>query len=120
MGKIKINLSLSCNNEKIYDNNIFYGIKTSNYIVYKEDNTNVKLIIGRDSINLIKNKDDYELNMIFKNNSINQGTIKTEDGIIELNVKTINLCIDKKIEIMYYVEETENKYELSLYYEVIK
>ena len=118
MGKIKINLNLICNNKIVYNNNVFYGIKISNSIVYYENDTKVKLIINEDSVNLIRHDNNQEINIIFKNNSTNKGFIKTNDGIIDLNVKTINLCIDKKIEIMYYVEETENQYKLC--YEVIE
>ena len=113
MGKIflKSNLISDIENLELSVN----GIKTNNKIIYKENNVTVTILIYNNKIEMNRVSAEYEINLIFKQNSKTISTyflLGTSKKFI-LNTYTKKLDIkDNKLNIDYNLEGNNFSYLL--------
>lgn len=115
MSKIRIKLIL---NKDIF---LFEGIKSRNLITYKDQDILVKFDVS-DTIKMIRENDDYKLELIFINNceSIGSYFLKQYNKKMDITINTINLFIgDNYFEISYNIVESDQAFNLKLEFEEI-
>lgn len=108
MSRIKIKIAL--NNSKF----IFNGIKTQNSIIYKDNDTNVKIIIDN-NINLIRENKDFKIELLFqKNKKTNcKCFLKNYNKYLNLLIETKILEYDEKsLHILYKINDDNINFKL--------
>ena len=113
MSKIKIKIIL--NEERFtYD-----GIKSKNTIKYKDKDMLVKIEISN-NITMIRENDDYKLELIFNNNE-SRGSyyLKKYHKMIDIVVNTNQLEIGENYIFINYKIEDNEQFEFKLEYEAI-
>lgn len=115
MGKINLKANLVSPDEIL--NIDTSGIKTSNKIVYKENNITVTILIQNNRIEMNRTCNEYKINLVFEKN---EKTISTYQVFgmpktFDLETKTKKLIIkDNKIELEYELEGNNFKYSLEM------
>lgn len=120
MSKIKIKVLLTENNNIII-NDEYIGIKTSNRIIYNENDIKVALTIFKDKLIILRETSQYLLKLELNSNEETISTYKLKgytDVIITINTKVLEL--DDYIYTEYYLKEQDKHYKFKLNYEVIK
>lgn len=105
MSKINLRLKLKSEEENL-DLNI-KGIKNNNKVIYKENNVNVTLIINKNTIEMNRSCNEYNINLVFEKDKTTMSTYKVFGASKEflLETKTNKLQIsNKKITIDYDLE----------------
>lgn len=113
MSKIKIKIIL---NEESFT---YDGIKSKNTIKYKDKDMLVKIEISN-NITMIRENDDYKLELIF-NNSESSGSyyLKKYHKMINIVVNTNQLEIGENYIFINYKIEDNEQFEFKLEYEAI-
>ena len=96
------------------------GIKTKNTYKYKENDILVKVKVDRDILYINRKCNDYEINLVFKENSNTISTYTVFGGFKKFNLetKTNKLIISSdKIELEYSIEDSRFKYLLEVKHE---
>ena len=114
MSKIKIKIIL---NKEIFD---FDGIKSKNTIKYKDKDILVKIDISN-NIGLIRENDNYKLELIFNSDNQSSGSyyLKKYNKKINIVVNTNQLNIGDNYFFINYTIEDNEQFDFKLEYEVI-
>lgn len=115
MGKINLKATLISDEENL--NIETTGIKTSNKIVYKENNIIVTILIFDNKIEVNRSCNEYKIKFIFEKNkkTISKYNVFGIDKEFLLETNTNELIIeDNKIKINYNLEGNDFKYMLVL------
>lgn len=121
MSKIKIKVSLTCNESIIYNKQEFIGIKLDNIIKYKENDISVCINILENKLEIIRKNDKYnlKLNLILNKETDSVYTL-TNYGDLIIKTFTKKLTCDNHIDVEYYLNEQDELYKFELLYEVIE
>lgn len=104
MSKVNGVISLIQNKEQIYKQLPIKAIKSSNKIVYKENNIHVTILNHNNTINMKRKHPEYLIEMTFEIGKVCKGKYFVEElgSFIELETNTSLLVYDNsKIEIEY-------------------
>ena len=115
MGKINLKANLVSPDEIL--NIDISGIKTSNKIVYKENNITVTILIQNNRIEMNRTCNEYKINLVFENNKKTISTYQVfgMPKTFDLETKTKKLIIkDNIIELEYELEGNNFKYSLEM------
>ena len=113
MGKINLKASLISDEENLSIETT--GIKTSNKIVYKENNITVTILIFNNKIEMSRTCNEYKINLIFEKekDTISKYNVFGMPKEFLLETKTNKLIIeDNKIDLNYNLEGNNFKYSL--------
>ena len=113
MGKINLKANLVSPDEIL--NIDISGIKTSNKIVYKENNITVTILIQNNRIEMNRTCNEYKINLVFENNkkTISNYQVFGMPKTFDLETKTKKLIIkDNIIELEYELEGNNFKYSI--------
>jgi hypothetical protein len=104
-------------------NGFILGTKEDNQISYHEEKISVAIILESDKITLLRESEDYKIELTFINNLLTNGScyLKKEESTIPLKVMT-NLLVVKEnsIELKYTINTKEGESYFILEYEVLK
>jgi hypothetical protein len=118
---IKIKTRFNENDNKY--NGFILGTKEDNQISYHEEKISVAIILESDKITLLRESEDYKIELTFINNLLTNGSyyLKKEESTIPLKVMT-NLLVVKEnsIELKYTINTKEGESYFILEYEVLK
>ncbi len=115
MGKINLKANLVSPDEIL--NIDTSGIKTSNKIVYKENNITVTILIQNNRIEMNRTCNEYKINLVFEKNKKTISTYQVfgMPKTFDLETKTKKLIIkDNIIELEYELEGNNFKYSLEM------
>ena len=115
MSKINIKMLL---NDDIF---IYEGIKSKNSIIFKEKDILVKINI-LDEIQLIRENDEYKLELFFSKNSRTKGKyfLKKYNKYIDLFIDTKKILItDNSLEIIYNISDNSEQVYFKIEFEEI-
>ena len=120
MSKINLRVSLTCNENIIYNEQEFVGIYNSDTISYKENDILVTLKLKPNKeIKMKRKNNNYNIELIFIENKETNGLYELKKyGNIPLTVFTKKLICDNHIYIEYYLNKQDELYKLNLFYEV--
>ena len=96
------------------------GIKTKNTYKYKEKDILVNVKVEKDILYINRKCNDYEINLVFKENNNTISTYTVFGGLKKFNLetKTNKLKISKdRIELEYVIEDSKFKYLLEVTHE---
>ena len=113
MGKINLKANLVSPDEIL--NIDISGIKTSNKIVYKENNITVTILIQNNRIEMNRTCNEYKINLVFENNkkTISNYQVFGMPKTFDLETKTKKLIIkDNIIELEYELEGNNFRYSI--------
>ena len=113
MGKINLKANLVSPDEIL--NIDISGIKTSNKIVYKENNITVTILIQNNRIEMNRTCNEYKINLVFEENkkTISNYQVFGMPKTFDLETKTKKLIIkDNIIELEYELEGNNFKYSI--------
>lgn len=113
MGKINLKANLVSPDEIL--NIDISGIKTSNKIVYKENNITVTILIQNNRIEMNRTCNEYKINLVFENNkkTISNYQVFGMPKTFDLETKTKKLIIKENlIELEYELEGNNFKYSI--------
>ena len=113
MGKINLKANLVSPDEIL--NIDTSGIKTSNKIVYKENNITVTILIQNNRIEMNRTCNEYKINLVFENNKKTISTYQVfgMPKTFDLETKTKKLIIKENlIELEYELEGNNFKYSI--------
>jgi len=113
MGKINLKANLVSPDEIL--NIDVSGIKTSNKIVYKENNITVTILIKNNRIEMNRSCNEYKINLVFENNkkTISNYQVFGMPKTFDLETKTKKLIIEENlIELEYELEGNNFKYSI--------
>ena len=113
MGKINLKANLVSPDEIL--NIDISGIKTSNKIVYKENNITVTILIQNNRIEMNRTCNEYKINLVFEKNkkTISNYQVFGMPKTFDLETKTKKLIIkDNIIELEYELEGNNFKYSI--------
>ena len=117
MGKINLKANLVSPDEIL--NIDTSGIKTSNKIVYKENNITVTILIQNNRIEMNRTCNEYKINFIFEKEkeTISKYNVfgMPKEFLLETKTNKLNIY-DNKIELEYELEG--NKFTYSVVWEV--
>lgn len=109
MSRFKGSINLVCDNEKVYDNFLIRGIKSSNKIIYKENDISVTIFLKDNKIEMKRETNDYIINMCFdEEETIGSYYLKKENKGLDLKIITKTLHYDNKyieLEYLLYIEK---------------
>ncbi len=111
MGKINLKANLVSPDEIL--NIDTSGIKTSNKIVYKENNITVTILIQNNRIEMNRTCNEYKINLVFEKNkkTISSYQVFGMPKTFDLETKTKKLIIKESlIELEYELEGNDFKY----------
>ena len=93
------------------------GIKTSNKVVYKENNITVTILIENNKIEMNRTCNEYKINFVFEKNkkTISKYNVfgMPKEFLLETKTKKLNIK-DNKIELEYELEGNNFKYSLEM------
>ena len=115
MGKINLKANLVSPDEILNINTT--GIKTSNKIVYKENNITVTIFIKNNKIEMNRTCNEYKINLVFEKgkNTISTYQVFGMPKVFDLETKTKKLIIkDNMIELEYELEGNNFSYSLEM------
>ena len=115
MGKINLKANLVSPDEIL--NIDTSGIKTSNKVVYKENNITVTILIQNNRIEMNRTCNEYKINLVFEKNKKTISTYQVfgMPKTFDLGTKTKKLIIkEEKIELEYELEGNNFKYSLEM------
>lgn len=117
--KIKGKTNLKTSNEIVINNKVFNGLKNDNLITYYDDGVKVNIILG-DEITLKRSNDEYEILLIFNENSKTDGKylLKKDNLFLPLYIITDKIIVGNNLLIINY-RLNEEIYEFKLEFEVI-
>ena len=120
MSKINLRVSLTCNENIIYNEQEFVGIYNSDTISYKENDILVTLKLKPNKeIKMKRKHNNYNIELIFIENKETNGLYELKKyGNIPLTIFTKKLICDNHIYIEYYLNKQDELYKLNLFYEV--
>ena len=113
MGKINLKAKLISEEENLNIN--ISGIKTSNKIIYKENNITVTILILTNRIEMNRSCNEYKINLIFDKHkkTISKYNVFGMPKEFLLETKTNNLIIkDNEISLNYNLEGNDFKYSI--------
>ena len=113
MGKINLKANLVSPDEIL--NIDVSGIKTSNKIVYKENNITVTILILNNRIEMNRTCNEYKINLVFENKkkTISNYQVFGMPKTFDLETKTKKLIIKENlIELEYELEGNNFKYSI--------
>lgn len=117
--KIKGKTNLKTSNEIVINNKVFNGLKNDNLITYYDDGVKVNIILG-DEITLKRSNDEYEILLIFNENSKTDGKyfLKKDNLFLPLYINTDKIIVGNNLLIINY-KLNDEIYEFKLEFEVI-
>ena len=96
------------------------GIKPKNTYKYKENDILVKVKVDRDILYINRKCNDYEINLVFKENNNTISTYTVFGGFKKFNLETNTnklIISSDKIELEYSIEDSRFKYLLEVKHE---
>lgn len=124
MAKIKCYVDLKTNEEIVFKNKCFDGIKNGNKISYQENNIIVTILLKDNKIIMERKSDTYKIVLEFIDNQKTTGKyfVNNENLWLPLNIFTDKILFDDLIlEIDYrLVDDNNSKFFFKIKYEVIK
>ena len=115
MGKINLKANLVSPDEILNINTT--GIKTSNKIVYKENNITVTIFIKNNKIEMNRTCNEYKINLVFEKgkNTISTYQVFGMPKVFDLETKTNKLFVkNNMIELEYELEGNNFSYSLEM------
>ena len=113
---MKVNLHIKLNASEPLDIKV-KGIKKDNYYIYYENDIKVSIYYSDDNINIIRECNDYKIDLKFKKNEKSVSTYSVFGGtkVFELNTKNTKMNVKKdRIEIDYEIDDEKFKYVLEV------
>ena len=120
MSKINLRVSLTCNENIIYNEQEFVGIYNSDTISYKENDILVTLKLKPNKeIKMKRKHNNYNIELIFIENKETNGLYELKKYVnIPLTVFNKKIIFVNHIYIEYYLNKQDELYKLNLFYEV--
>lgn len=117
--KIKGKTNLKTSNEVVINNKEFNGLKNGNTITFYDDGIKVSITLG-DEVTLKRSNDDYEILLVFNENSKTDGKYlsKKDNLFLPLYIITDKIIVGNNLLIINYCLNDEI-YEFKLEFEVI-
>ena len=125
MTKIKCLTTLIENKLKIFENEVFFGIKSGNKISYKENEIIVTILLEDNKIIMKRKSLEYEIYLEFveKNNSTSKYFLNNNNLWLPLDTFTDKILVDDsniRIEYELTLESTPTQFLFEIKYEVVE
>ena len=125
MSKIKCVVNLKENENIVFNNNVFYGVKTGNKITYQEDKIMVTILISDNKIIVKRVENDYQILLEFEQqkNNTSKYFINNDNLWLPLDTFTDKILVDdSSIRIKYELklDNKPTKFLFEIQYEVIE
>lgn len=125
MTKIKCLTTLIENKLKIFENEVFFGIKSGNKISYKENEIIVTILLEDNKIIMKRKSLEYEIYLEFveKNNSTSKYFLNNNNLWLPLDTFTDKIVVDDssiKLEYQLKLDKKPTKFLFEIKYEVVE
>lgn len=125
MTKIKCLTTLIENKLKIFENEVFFGIKSGNKISYKENEIIVTILLEDNKIIMKRKSIEYEIYLEFveKNNSTSKYFLNNNNLWLPLDTFTDKIVVDDssiKLEYQLKLDKKPTKFLFEIKYEVVE
>lgn len=125
MSKIKCLVTLVENDEIIFENEIFFGVKNQDKICYKENEIVVTILVEDNKIMMKRKNLEYEIhfNFVEKSNSISKYFLNNNNLWLPLDTFTDKIVVDDsniKLEYQLKLDTKPTKFSFEIKYEVIE
>lgn len=125
VGKLKCLINLVEDDQKIFTNETFFGMKSGNKISYKENDVIVTILVNNNKIMMKRRSADYEIHFQFeeKSNTVGKYFINNSDLWLPLDTFTDKIVVDdSSIRVNYQLKlnEKPQKFLFEIKYEVIE
>lgn len=125
MAKVKCTVNLKENDQVIFKDETFFGIKVENKISYKENDIMVTIFAQDNKIIMTRVSSEYEINLQFveKKNTIGKYFINNGNLWLPLDTFTDTILVDDsniRIEYKLNLEDEPTSFLFEVEYEVIE
>ena len=125
MGKIEGIVTLIENDEKIFENLVFNGLKNNNKICYKENEIMVTILYEDNKIIMKRKSLEYEIYFEFieKNNTTSKYFLNNNDLWLPLDTFTDKIVVDDssiKVEYQLKLDTKPTRFSFEIKYEVVE
>ena len=125
MSKIKCIINLKENDNIIFNDKVFYGVKINNKMTYKENEIMVTILLDDNKIIMKREGLDYLINLEFEenNNTIGKYFINNGNLWLPLDTFTDTILVDDsniKLEYQLKLDDTPTKFLFEIKFEVIE
>ena len=125
VGKVKCLINLTEDDQQVFTNETFFGVKNDNKISYKENNVIVTILIDNNKIIMKRRASDYEIHLQFeaKSNTVGKYFVNNSDLWLPLDTFTDKIVVDDssiRVDYELKLNEKPQKFLFEIKYEVIE